>query len=479
MVEGVVDRTQEQSAAPAKGRRFGDYEKCPEETTNWLSFLWYSWFTPVISLGRTQALQTEDLFPLRSDLQGQENYDRFQPHWDKAVQSNAKSTLISALWGTFGTRFCIYGVLRALADGFGIASPIILEQLLDFLQESRDGVNVPPAWKGYVWAVLLFVFPVLGTVTLNFYFRLTMTMGHRARNALVSAIYRKSLRLSPKARSIMSTGQIVNMMSTDASKIDLLFGYLHYVWSAVLQVAVIVYLLVRALGPAALAGVAVLLLFIPIQKMVTGKLGQLRGETAGFADKRIKLMNEILQGIRVIKYYAWELPFMKKVQDVRGDEVSRIRTRALWSGFNYSVMQLGPIFMTLLAFLTMDWSGQALSPKRVFSAIVLFTMLRFPLLIYPMVVGMIADGQVAVRRIEGFLKSEELDSAPDTLNDPQLAVRIQGGSFTWETDSKKKPEEKKAATGNKPTQPEEKKAEEENKSSEPIVTLRKLSLIHI
>ena len=29
-------------------------------------------------------------------------------------------------------------------------------------------------------------------------------------------------------------------------------------------------------------------------------------------DKRIKIMNEILNGMKVLKLYAWEKPYMKK-----------------------------------------------------------------------------------------------------------------------------------------------------------------------
>ena len=40
-------------------------------------------------------------------------------------------------------------------------------------------------------------------------------------------------------------------------------------------------------------------------------------------DARMKVMNEILSGIKILKLYAWEESFEEKVQIVRNREVSR------------------------------------------------------------------------------------------------------------------------------------------------------------
>ena len=48
---------------------------------------------------------------------------------------------------------------------------------------------------------------------------------------------------------------------------------------------------------------------------------KLRRKMMKKADGRIKLMNEILTGIRVIKYYCWEKPFKGKVVDIRKEEL--------------------------------------------------------------------------------------------------------------------------------------------------------------
>lgn len=47
-----------------------------------------------------------------------------------------------------------------------------------------------------------------------------------------------------------------------------------------------------------------------------------------FKDSRIKLMSEILAGIKVLKLYAWEPSFSEKVEGIREDELRLLRKSA-------------------------------------------------------------------------------------------------------------------------------------------------------
>ena len=42
------------------------------------------------------------------------------------------------------------------------------------------------------------------------------------------------------------------------------------------------------------------------------------------SDSRIKILNEVLGGMRVIKYYAWEQPFQAQVKAMRESELGKL-----------------------------------------------------------------------------------------------------------------------------------------------------------
>ena len=49
------------------------------------------------------------------------------------------------------------------------------------------------------------------------------------------------------------------------------------------------------------------------------------------------LVNEIMQGIRAIKMYAWEEPFIARVEKLRRQEISQLRKAALIQAFGNTV----------------------------------------------------------------------------------------------------------------------------------------------
>ena len=131
--------------------------------------------------------------------------------------------------------------------------------------------------------------------------------------------------------------------------------------------------------------------------------------------------------------YAFENAFLRRLTAIRLDEMSLVRHGAYVRAGAVTIAQFGPIFMSLVAFIVLAATGGDLTPENVFSALVLFNLLRFPLMQVPFVGGMLADALVSKRRIEEFLLSDEISDQPEQVHDSKHAVRIDKGEFTWET----------------------------------------------
>lgn len=121
-------------------------------------------------------------------------------------------------------------------------------------------------------------------------------MGQQIRSAVVLAVYRKALRLSVGARQATSVGQIVNIMSTDAQRMQELTTYLQMVWSAPLQIALSVFFLWQQVGVATLAGIATMVLFVPVNGCVARLLKRLQTSLMKQKDKRVNTTNEVRGG---------------------------------------------------------------------------------------------------------------------------------------------------------------------------------------
>lgn len=79
----------------------------------------------------------------------------------------------------------------------------------------------------------------------------------------------QALRLSHQAMGHTTAGQVVNLLSNDVNRFDVVPIFMHYLWIGPLETALCSYLMWRDMGWSALMGVATLLLTIPLQGKFT------------------------------------------------------------------------------------------------------------------------------------------------------------------------------------------------------------------
>jgi ABC-type bacteriocin/lantibiotic exporter with double-glycine peptidase domain len=90
-----------------------------------------------------------------------------------------------------------------------------------------------------------------------------------------------------------------------------------YFWSAHLQISIALILLWQQLGMATLAGMIFMIILLPLNGYVTTRMKTIQTLLMKEKDKRVKLMSEILNGIKVLKLYAWENSFSHRVMGYR------------------------------------------------------------------------------------------------------------------------------------------------------------------
>ena len=210
-------------------------------------------------------------------------------------------------------------------------------------------------------------------------------MGYKIRSCLVAAVYRKSLRLSNSAKTKSTTGEIVNLMAVDAQRFFDMCWYIGDVWSAPLQIGLSMYLLWNELGISVLGGVAALLIMIPINGYLTRVSKRLQTKQMKFKDERVKLINEIINGIKVLKLYGWEQPFMDDVLKIRNKELRNLKLINYLGAFIECLSSFTPFLVSFVSFgiyVLID-SNNVLTAEKAFVSLALFEILRFPVSMIP------------------------------------------------------------------------------------------------
>ncbi|CAI7925339.1 unnamed protein product, partial [Closterium sp. NIES-53] len=123
--------------------------------------------------------------------------------------------------------------------------------------------------------------------------------------------------------------------------------YFHYVWLAVLDLTVICALVIVEAGVAALGGVAVVFLIQPLIVWMAKRVAALRPKALKFTDARVRLLGEVLSGMRVVKVNGWTAAFLDRIRALRDNELQWLRRAAYVRSVN-STLKVGLVWPGLV-----------------------------------------------------------------------------------------------------------------------------------
>uniref|UniRef100_A0A8C1VIW3 ATP-binding cassette, sub-family C (CFTR/MRP), member 2 n=1 Tax=Cyprinus carpio TaxID=7962 RepID=A0A8C1VIW3_CYPCA len=338
------------------------------------------------------------------------------------------SWLVPTIAKTFKGVLLESALFKLIQDLLSFASPQLLKLMISFTQDTTSH-----AWTGYLYAVLLLVVAFLQSVFLQQYFQRCFILGMKVRTALMAAVYKKALVVSNDSRKESTAGEIVNLMSADAQRFNDVTNFIHLLWSCPLQIILAIAFLWIELGPSVLAGLLTMVLLVPINGWLATKSRGFQVENMKFKDKRMKIVNDILNGIKVLKYYAWESSFEAQVQEIREKELKVMRKFAYLSSVSTFIFSCAPAIVSLATFavfLSVS-PDNILDAEKAFTSISLFNILRFPLAMLPQLISTMVQTTVSKKRLEKFLSGDDLDTMAVTRDD-SVAVSMTDGTYAWE-----------------------------------------------
>eukprot|EP00842_Homolaphlyctis_polyrhiza_P001831 jgi/Hompol1/2649/HPOL_006098-RA len=468
----------------------------PSPEPHFRGLLTFSWMDPIFRLGWKRPLQETDVWQLPSRMISESLADQLQLAWDnelrahgsdgaqQATVSSAKAeaeagatesekpsvapnapkapsknssgpSLARAMRTMLVRKLAPIGLLKLASDCASMTSPFIVKLLVGYVVQCKDavaaGTDLPPLSQGFGLAVLLFFLQIFTATCEGHYFFRAMSSGAALRTGISGFVYRKAMRLSAAARQEFGSGKVTNIVSTDAQRFERLLTSIHQIWTAPLRFVVITALLMTQLGPVALLGIVMLVMLTPLQNFVWKQLSIIRDEVAPLTDSRVKLTQEVFQGIRVIKFFNWETPFLRKIEEIRSREVRLNLKKAIYTA---GVSTIAFVFPTIAAALTFTIYGLSnpLEPGRIFACVAWFAQLPFPLLAIPEIMVGLAETSVGVKRIQALMMAPEIQPPYEINKDAKLAIEVTGGEFTWEVLADDSEQDKKSDEANSKNQ---------------------------
>ncbi|KAJ6255815.1 hypothetical protein Dda_9425 [Drechslerella dactyloides] len=422
-------------------------EVSKEKSSNVVSQLTFYWINHLMRVGYNRPLELNDIPLLPPERRVEPAVAKINEQFKERVARGDKYPLLGALNYTF-------------------FPPQMLRYIITFTQRAYYG-QPEPIGHGIGLVIGLVLMQWTASTCVNQFLYRSMLTGGMSRAALISMIYEKSTVISSRARATGKTsisrqaddnekpkpkrsrrrgppggfddipgwpnGKVVNLMGTDTYRIDQAASWCHMMWTAPIQVCITIALLIINIGVSALAGIGLLFILTPFLMWTVAILARRRKAMNQITDKRVNLMQEILQGVRFVKFFAWEESFLKQLGALRRREIRAIQfLLAIRSAANAIAMSL-PVFASILAFVTYSLLHPSLDPATIFASIGLFNSLRLPLNFLPVVIAQSIDAFVSLQRIQEYLLQEDEPEQRAIDADQNDAFVLKDASFTWET----------------------------------------------
>ncbi|KAJ1301354.1 hypothetical protein OPQ81_003753 [Rhizoctonia solani] len=431
----------------------------PEDFTTVWGWFTFTWVGPLLQRGSTKTLNESDVWRLSSTLRSKPLFTAF---------SSIKSPkLPSSSWGTTWTLtkhllransrdLALEAILTFFSVFFDYLGPFFLKRILDAVGRHEPEMRA----KAYVLAGLAFISRILKAQADAQHMWYGRRASTRTRSEIMAAVYDKALKRKdaadmsgkkdkdrPKGRKgkkdpmkqeKAGIGKIVQVMSADANRVGKTVSGAYYIYAAPFELFFACILLYQILGWSAFAGCSVLILAMPLNHFLSKRSVLLTRGLSHARDKRMSALNELILGVKFIKFFAWEPQWIARITKRRQKELTWLKhERINQMMFNF-VWQLAPTMVAVVSFLSYVALGNELTISVAFTSIALFNMLKNPLNIIPQWIVTTMQAGVSLSRIAAFLSEEEVPDVVSSLKGtPQLAaaqgdqMRIVDGSFVW------------------------------------------------
>ncbi|KAI4890792.1 hypothetical protein NFI96_010580, partial [Prochilodus magdalenae] len=401
----------------------------PLDDAGFFSFSSFTWMTPMMWKLFRKRLDMDSL-NLSPNDGAHINGERFKRLWDEEVERKGieKASLSSVVMRFQRTRLIVSFLVSILFTFAVFLGPsTLVHDILQYAEHPESSTLL----YGVGLCVALFFTEFCKAFFASLLWAINLRTAVRLKGAFSMLAFQKIISL--RTLHGVTVGESINMLTSDGYRLfeAVLFGTFLLFVPLLLVVCTIYSCFI--LGYTALIGVATYLIFIPVQFSVARLISVLRRRAVSVTDKRVRTMNEVLTCIKLIKMYAWEESFEKKITDIRKNERLLLEKAGYVQSVNSSLTALVPTLATIFTFIVHTVIGLPLEPSAAYTIIAVFNSMRMTMGVLPFSVKALAEAKVALARLKKLLLIKNPDPYLVQNKDLDAAVVIDKASFVWGT----------------------------------------------
>ncbi|CAE6434018.1 unnamed protein product [Rhizoctonia solani] len=458
-----------------------------EDHCTLLQWMTFSWVSPLVALGSRQPLGEKDMWQLSRFMRTRVLMKQFSQLKRSSLLrtilvANGRDmfldlvfTVVSSIL-SFGPPVFLNLILRAMASDPSNSSGSLskVENLRFYASLSINTLLLQPSDNtattaqrplerrdAYVFAIAAAICQLIKSQSDLQHLYFARRASVRIKGELVASIYEKALKrkdmsgavkkpgkkdpgANPNARpeesSSADIGKVVSLVAADVEWISRFVTIGTFIYDAPVSAVVSCFLLYNFMGWTAFVGYIALILTLPINNLLVQRTAVYQRSVSAMRDRRMQAMNEAIQGIKFIKFSAWESRWIQRVLEARRAEVGWLSKLKLTNFFMSMVWDLVPILVAAIGFSCFTLvAKRELTVDIAFPCISIFHILSTSLGILPLTVASIVRTLVSVQRIEAYLSEEEVPEHVSSLKRPsptsygpaETRLGCKNATFRW------------------------------------------------
>lgn len=433
-------------------------------------WIFFTWLLPLFVTGYKRTLQPADLLRLNDTIKVDPLAEKFKKCFDRRAvtyrnkhiaekillrgeTAETNSVLESddlldfepgpmlaamATFDTFRTEYVSALIYMGMALAIQNTQPLLSRKLINYVSLKAFGATEDTG-KGVGYAIGSAAMVFLSSILFNHAFFLSMFIGARMRGVLTKVILDKSFRLNTRSSRKFPPLKITSLMSTDVSRIDLGIGFSLWTLLIWVPVGIAIGILVYNIHAPALVGVGIMFAYLVFAAGLGLLLFVYRKGALKQTDARVGLMKEILSNLKIIKLYAWEIPYYEMITKIRNREMHFLLKMEIVRSIIISVASGMTLIASFAAFMVLYAisSPTRRNPAAIFPSVSLFALLSNAFIVLPLSLASVIDAIISFGRVGAYLSAPEepqllLMESESSEPDEKHAVTFTDASFEWE-----------------------------------------------
>lgn len=360
--------------------------------SSWESFC-FSWVYPVVIKGSGLCYNEELQVP--SDVKIDQfidsgRYDGSKGLFKLILRNNLQIFVKSFL-------------LECCCIVFEFSSPIFIQILMGYLEDKGSSLKTG-LWIFSAFFLVSFLYPFVDTHR-RF---ISSRMSIRVRNSLYNLISKKVLNSNN-----LPEGTCISLLSVDTENVVTFIWALPYYLLIPVQITLCTVIIHSQLGNSIWFAILIIFSALGLNTLFMSTCQKANERLMKIRDLRLSQTTQFLTEIKSIKANGWERQFVKKIEDIRNEELKKQRTVNILNSVNsFFFYTLPSITAVVIISYYTEVMGEQLSPEKVFVTLSTLFLLQVPIMEIPDSIMKFVEAWVSKGRIQGVLMVEEIKVLP-------------------------------------------------------------------